>query len=67
MIKNLSSFRFSKNISQRILKSSIKNIAPINITKRSFAINGKDLYYPKYGTSWYEPTDYTLNKLENKA
>ena len=22
-------------------------------------MNGKDLYYPKYGTSWYEPNDYS--------
>ena len=52
-------FRFSKNISHRFLKSSIKNITPNNISKRTFVINGKDLYYPKYGTSWYEPNNYS--------
>ena len=62
MIKNLSSFRFSKNISHRFLKNYIKNITPINISKRTFVINGKDLYYPKYGTSWYEPQDYDTHK-----
>ena len=59
MIKN---FRFSKNISQRFLKNSIKNITPINISKRTIVINGKDLYYPKYGTSSYEPQDYDTHK-----
>ena len=68
MIKNLLSFRFSKNISHRFLKNSVKNITPIDISKRTFVINGKDLYYPKYGTSWYEPGGYSsnLNHLENE-
>ena len=62
MIKTLSPFRFSKNISHRLLKKNIKNITPINISKRTFVINGKDLYYPKYGTSWYEPGGYSISK-----
>ena len=62
MIKTLLPFRFSKNISHRLLKKNIKNITPINISKRTFVINGKDLYYPKYGTSWYEPGGYSISK-----
>ena len=63
MIKTLFPFRFSKNISHRLLKKNIPNTTPINISKKTFSMNGKDLYYPKYGCSFYEPSSDYAKKL----